>query len=238
MKKRVTKIQEKSLSDLVRESIDTLPYVKDALRLDILNYSAFARLIGPTIEKQLKKKVRREAIVVASQRYKRQLKETTLSEKLRKLISSTTLSLRADVVDISLKRNIKTQDIINQMMQEIKWEKDEILFVVQGRYEVEVILDLKNFQRFKEKLSEDDIISIVENLVMIIVNQPSGELTFTPGFMHFLTEVLYLNGINLPQFLSTYSDIILIVDNKDASRSYDFLNDAIMKCRKYSKIKE
>jgi len=209
-----------------------LPYVKDALILGILNYSAFARLVLPEIEKELGRKVRREAIVIATQRYQQRLKGNVKSENLRQLISKTTISLRSDIIDVSLKRNNRTHQIINELMTKVEWEEDDIFFVVQGRHEVELYIDRRTYQEFKKELSKMDTLRTIENLVMIVINEPPGELVTTPGFLHFITGIFALNGINLPQIVSTQSDMILMVDNKDASKGYDLLNDAIAKCRK------
>ena len=45
----------KSISEITREEIEIMPYVKAALELDLLNYSAFSRYLIPKIQDKIKK---------------------------------------------------------------------------------------------------------------------------------------------------------------------------------------
>jgi len=221
----------KSISEITREEIETMPYVKAALELDLLNYSAFSRYLIPKIQNKLNKKVSKEAITIAIIRYQKHMKKSKISEKLRKGISNCNISMRSDVVDLTLERTPEIQEIIGNFNKRINWKRGGIMFVVQGRAEVEVILDRENYNKIKENIPEELTVSEIKKMSIISVHQPNTDLTFIPGFYNFLLDSLSMNNINVLQIMSTLTELIIVVSQKQASRTYEILNNLIEKFR-------
>lgn len=223
---------EKSASEIVREEIDCLPHIRTALEMDLLNYSAFARFLIPLIQKKYNKKVSRESIIVAATRYQKEMLKTKLSEKLKKGISECNLSMRSGIVDLTLQKAPNIQEVVNEFNKEIDWKRGEIMFIAQGRGEVEVILDRMNYNKIKELISEEMILSTIPNLSIISVHQPSTELTFVPGFYSFLLNNLAMNNINVLEVMSTLTELIIVVSQEQGSKTFEILNEIIEKFRK------
>ena len=57
-----------SISDALNEIIPNYPFIEEGLAKGIVNYSAFARIIKPAIEKRLYKNIKEGAIVMALKR--------------------------------------------------------------------------------------------------------------------------------------------------------------------------
>ncbi|MBL7169781.1 MAG: hypothetical protein ISS48_02085 [Candidatus Aenigmarchaeota archaeon] len=222
---------DKSISEIVREQIETMPYVKTALELDLLNFSAFSRHLIPKIEKELGKKVSNQAVTVAIIRYQKDMKKTKISKKLRKGIADCNISMRSDVIDLTLERTPEAQEIVEKFNKEIDWKRGGIMFVVQGRAEVEVILDRENYNKIKENIPENLTVNVIKKLSLISVHQPSTDLTFVPGFYTFLLDKLSMNNINVLQIMSTLTELIIVVSQEQAPKTHEILNDLIGRFR-------
>ncbi|PIW40870.1 MAG: hypothetical protein CO092_01545 [Candidatus Aenigmarchaeota archaeon CG_4_9_14_3_um_filter_37_18] len=222
---------EKSASEMVREEIDGMPYVRAALEMGLLNYSAFARLLTLKIKEKYNKKASKESVIVAAIRYQKDMVRDKLSEKLKIGISECTLSMRSDIIDLTLQRSLDTQQIINNFSKEVDWKSGEIMFVVQGRGEVEIILDRLNYKKISEMVSEESVVETISNLSIISVHQPNTNLTFIPGFYGFLLNSLAMSNINVIEVMSTLTELIIVVSQEQASRSYEKLSEIIKKFR-------
>ena len=224
---------EKSISEIVREEIETMPYVKAALELDLLNFSAFSRYLIPKVQNKFKKKVSREAVTVAIIRYQKSMKKHKISKKLRKGIADCNISMRSDVVDLTLERTPEIQETVENFNKKINWRRGGIMFIVQGRAEVEVILDRENYNKIKEIVPEDSTINEIKKLSLISVHQPNTDLTFVSGFYNFLLGNLAMNNINVLQIMSTLTELIIIVSHQQASKAYEILNTMIERFRDF-----
>lgn len=223
---------EKSASEIVREEIDSMPFIRTALELDLLNYSSLARLLIPQILSKYNKKVSRESIIVATTRYQNEMTKERLSEKLKIGISECNLSMRSDIVDLTLQKTLNVQEIVNEFNKQVDWKRGGIMFIVQGRGEVEVILDRINYKNIKELIPEEMIIKIIPDLSLISVHQPSVDLTFIPGFYSFLLNNLSMNNINVVEIMSTLTEVIIVISQEQASKTFQILNECIEKFRK------
>jgi len=105
------------------------------------------------------------------------------------------------------------------------------MFVVQGRGEVEIILDRLNYKKISEMVSEESVVETISNLSIISVHQPNTNLTFIPGFYGFLLNSLAMSNINVIEVMSTLTELIIVVSQEQASRSYEKLSEIIKKFR-------
>jgi uncharacterized metal-binding protein len=223
---------EKSVSEIVREEIDCTPFLRTALEMNLLNYSALARFLTTKIQEKYGRRVNKESIVVAAIRYQKEMVKIKLSERLKRGISECNLSMRSDIIDLTLHKTYQIQEIVNDFSKKIDWKKGGIMFVVQGRAEVEIILDKISYNEIKEALPEETIINEVHGLSTISIHQPNSELTFVPGFYAILLNNLAMNDINILEIMSTLTEMIIVVSQKQASKSFEILNELIERFRK------
>lgn len=222
---------ERSISEIVREEIDSNPHIRTALEMDLLNYSAFARYLIQQISKKYNKKASKESIIVAAIRYQKEMTKMQISEKLKKGISECSISIRSDIVDLTLPKSSTVQEIIDELNNKIDWKSGGVMFMVQGRNEIEIILDRINYNKIKELISKQTT-NVIPNLTAVSMHQPNTELTFVPGFYAFLLNNLATNNINVIEVMSTLTEVIIVVPQEQASRTFGILNSIIEKFRK------
>lgn len=65
-----------------------------------------------------------------------------------------------------------------------------------------------------------------ENCTMIVVHSPE-ELEATPGVVAFLTTLLAEQNVNIIEFISCWTETIIVVEKKDSLKAYEVLSNLI-----------
>jgi hypothetical protein len=65
-----------------------------------------------------------------------------------------------------------------------------------------------------------------DNCTMIVINSPE-ELENTPGFVAFLTTLLAEQNINIIEFISCWTETIIVVERKDSLKTYEALSNLV-----------
>lgn len=65
-----------------------------------------------------------------------------------------------------------------------------------------------------------------DNCTMIVVNSPE-ELEATPGVVAFLTTLLAEQNVNIVEFISCWTETIIVVDKKDSLKAYEALTNLV-----------
>jgi aspartokinase len=65
-----------------------------------------------------------------------------------------------------------------------------------------------------------------ENCTMIVVHSPE-ELEATPGVVAFLTTLLAEQNVNMVEFISCWTETIIVVEKKDSLKTYEVLSNII-----------
>lgn len=214
-----------SIPELVKEIITRNRSIYDCMKMDLINYTALAVKIQPEIEKILGTSVNLNTIVVAIKRYadsfeiKEEVKEDYILKNAR-------LALTDGIIDIKFSRN----DFV---------EMDPALILdkfskITNNYDFFRLSDSFRF------LTED-----IEGIRQIFENIPNKENMFSTGLakikisipvnqnksdvVSYVAEILHDSGIELVNAFFSQENIIIILNEKDASRAYEILHSEIIR---------
>ena len=214
-----------SIPELVREIITRNRSIYDCMKMDLINYTALAVKIQPEIERILGSTVNLNTIVVAIKRYADsfEIKEDIKDESVLK---NARLSLTDGIMDI--KFSMKDFAEMDTMSILDKFSK------ITNNYEFFRMSDSFRF------LTED-----IESIRQIFENVPNNESMFSTGLakirisipsnqnqsdvVSYVAEILHDNGIELVNAFFSQESIIIILNEKDASRAYEILHSDIIK---------
>lgn len=214
-----------SIPELVREIITRNRSIYDCMKMDLINYTALAVKIQPEIERILGSTVNLNTIVVAIKRYADsfEIKENIRDESVLK---NARLSLTDGIMDI--KFSMKDFAEMDTMSILDKFSK------ITNNYEFFRMSDSFRF------LTED-----MESIRQIFENIPNNESMFSTGLakirisipinqnqsdvVSYVAEILHDNGIELVNAFFSQDSIIIILNEKDASRAYEILHSDIVK---------
>lgn len=63
-----------------------------------------------------------------------------------------------------------------------------------------------------------------DNCTMIVINSPE-ELEATPGVVAFLTTLLAEQNVNIVEFISCWTETVIVVDKQDSLKAYEVLTN-------------
>ncbi|BDQ31961.1 MULTISPECIES: ACT domain-containing protein [Nitrosopumilus] len=214
-----------SIPEIVREIITRNRSIYDCMKMDLINYTALAVKIQPEIEKILGNSVNLNTVVVAIKRYADSF-ESKDEVKDGSVLKNARLALTDGIMDI--KFSVKESGEMDPMAILDKFSK------ITNNYEFFRLSDSFRF------LTED-----LEDIRQIFNNVPSREDMFSTGLakirisipnaqnqsdvVSYVAEVLHANGIELVNAFFSQDGIIIILNEKDASRAYDILHSDIMR---------
>ena len=219
------RIASMSVPEVVREIITRNRSIYDCMKMDLINYTALAVKIQPEIERILGNSVNLNTIVVAIKRYADsfEIKEEVKEEPVLK---NARLALTDGIMDV--KFSFKDSNQIDPMAILDKFSK------ITNNYEFFRMSDSFRF------LAED-----MEDIRQIFGNVSDREDVFSTGLakikitipnsqnqsdvVSYVAEVLHANGIELVNAFFSQDNIVIILNEKDASRAYDILHSDIMR---------
>jgi aspartokinase len=190
----------KSVAQLVRETIQMRPSLMDALKMQIVNYSALARMLQAEIGEGSLEAVKAAIIRVGDE-----------VEAERGLQEERVLSILRESV-------VRLQDKIAVI---ISPQELDIPYIVTA-YLTDSYVYIVDQTRLKAKLPE--FVQVTSNLVALILISPP-RVEKTPGFVAFITWLLSSREINIVEFISCSTNTVIVLDSKDALNAFSMLQN-------------
>jgi hypothetical protein len=190
-----------TIANNVRNHLRNKPYLLEALEKGIVNLSELAR----QIQKELKTNDT-SAIKAALRRYSEELKKhkRKREEKVLQLLKRSNIAVydRKSVMitskEIASKNSMKV-DLLDKFVY---------------------LLDRSNLPERINALVKHD------NCTMIVIHSPE-ELEATPGVVAFLAALLAEQNVNIIEFISCWTETIIVVEKKDSLKTYEVLSNMV-----------
>jgi hypothetical protein len=190
-----------TIAQNVRNHLRNKPYLLEALEKGIVNLSELAR----QIQKELKMD-KTSAVKAALRRYSEELQrhKQKREEKVLQVLKRSGLAVydRKSVMittnEIETKTGMKV-DLLNKYVY---------------------LLDRGDLPKRIDALVKHD------NCTMIVLHSPE-ELEATPGVVAFLTTLLAEQNVNIIEFISCWTETILVVEKKDSLKAYEVLSNIV-----------
>ena len=214
-----------TISHLVKRYIQKKPLLQEAIIQGIVSFGSLAEQLKPEIEKELEKKIKLSAIIMALRRYSEELTKKYIPPKFD---YSSEIIMKTNLCDIAVIRSSSVLAKLKQIQGLVSYEKGDILNIIQGTTELSIITN----QRYKDKvlklLKNEKILNIEENLVSLSLRF-SKEFYYTPGVLANIIRKIAWEGVNIFEVVSTFTELILIIAKKDAIKGYTALENLIEK---------
>jgi aspartokinase len=185
----------------VRIHLQNKPYLLEALEIGIVNLSELSR--------QIKKELKIEntsAVKAALRRFAEELQKhrQKREEKVLQVLKRSGIAVydRKSVMITTKEINTKTGMKVDFL----------------GKYVY--LLDRGDLPRRINALVKHD------NCTMIVMHSPE-ELEATPGVVAFLTTLLAEQNVNIIEFISCWTETIIVVEKKDSLKAYEVLSNLV-----------
>ncbi|MBI2079842.1 ACT domain-containing protein [Candidatus Micrarchaeota archaeon] len=191
------------ISELVWLYIKRRPFLKEIIRERILNYSALARKISTEAfgTKKYEDAVKMALIRISNKLIKT---EEDLEGKILKVLKGSSVSILSKVAVVTSTRELMDVDYLS---------------FVEGKGFFTYIVEVKELEKVRKTKT---ILWIESNLNLISIHSPPS-LEEIPGVISHILNALASEGINVVEFISCYTDTLLVVRESDTSRAYELL---------------
>ena len=195
------------VAERVRDYIENRPYISEALEKNIVNMSELGRIIQKDLRIQsihaTKAALRRHSQKLRKARQRRE-------EAVLDLLRASKLML---LDNLSIVITSKELEIVNKM--KIKLTDLHYVYLVEKASLKEIT-----------ETAAHDLCLARENCAAIVINSPERMET-TPGVVSYLTSLLSGQNISSLAFASCYTETTIVVERKDALKSYEILSKAV-----------
>ncbi len=213
---------------LVREYLDSKPFIQEGLIKRVISHGYLAQEITPYIEKRLGKKVKIGSVMMAVRRYSESLSKKKFNQfELKGEIS---ITLKSNICEITILKSPSVFFQVKKLYDVVDFNKGGILNIVQGNYEITIITNMGNKKRLLELFKKEDIIRVDDNLVAVALKYPE-EYFDVPGLVFTFVRALAWENINICEYVSTLTESIFILFEKDALNAYNAFQNLLNKGR-------
>jgi len=190
-----------TIAQNVRNHLKNKPYLLEALEKGIVNLSELSRQIQEELQIE-----NMSAVKAALRRFSEELQKhkQKREEKVLQVLKRSAMAVydRKSVIITTKEINTKTGMKVDLL----------------GK--VVYLLDRSDMPERITALVKHD------NCTMIVVHSPE-ELEATPGVVAFLTTLLAEQNVNIIEFISCWTETIIVVEKKDSLKAYEVLSNLV-----------
>lgn len=209
-----------SVSDALNDIIKSYPLIEEGLSRGIINYSAFARKVRPQIEKKLYKNVKEGAIVMALKRISERL---NAKRDKNQSLDLTDLTVRSNLSELTFQNSETLPETTGLLFNSID-RKDSLCTLSEGIRETTFIINSEIKPALLKIFKKEVLIAEINDLSSITIRLPK-EVVYIPGVYYQVLKMLAWENINIIEVLSTYTELTVVVENKDVDRAFTVLKN-------------
>ncbi|NYZ74097.1 ACT domain-containing protein [Candidatus Micrarchaeota archaeon] len=197
---------KENISQLVWLYVKQRPFLQEVLREGVVNHSALARKISIEAFGSTKKQ---NAVKMALIRLGTRMEQldSDLEARILRILKKSSMALKTKVAVIIAKRELEGIRPLSRVKS-----GQHVTYIVE--------------QRDLEKLPPKALWKREENLNLITIESPE-ELEEVPGVISYILGALSSEGVNVVEFISCYTDTLLVVRGADSAKAYGLLSSIL-----------
>lgn len=211
-----------TVSHLVKKAVAENSFLLEAMGKELISHGNLAEQLKPGIEKELGKKVKESAIVMALRRHQEELRG--FDRRIGKFDFKGEIILKTNVIDFNVVKSQSLLAKIKNIYSLVDFEKGEILNIVMGNNEISIITNEKNMEKLSAFLKGEKIIKKEYGLVALTIVFSGRDFFDTPGVIFTAVRRLAWEQINIYEIVSTMTELTFILSNKDSMKAYNVLH--------------
>lgn len=213
-----------SVNRAVREEVDSDFSVQDAIARDYANISALSRMLVPKVARRMRvrpKEVQGVGVASALKRLRDSYKAG--SPRVTKVLAGSIVNVRTRVSRLSVEKTRRTLQTVTSLLGD---HQEDFIQVSESLSAITLIFDQRLHKKVRRALAGGEILEEGEECAAITVHSPE-EIMNTPGCVSAFYDQLSRKDVNVEDTVSCYTDTIMVVSMKDASRAFEALTELI-----------
>lgn len=211
------------ISDSIEEVISNNSFLNFGICNHLLNLSRVAEFIKPLIETRVKKDVKSSAILMSLSRLQREKCKKKVFTEEYKIVN---LVIYSNLCSMTFFESDDVRNKLSEIYKEIKKQRGRIT-IIQSIEEVALIINDKHVRTI-EKFIKEKPKNIQSNLAALGIYFDPKHYE-TPGFIHYITQQIAIQGISIYEIASTFSELIIYVEQKKIRLLFDTIHNCFSK---------
>ena len=222
-------VKTASVMKAVRDEVDADLSVQDALARDYANLSALARMLAPRVASRTGKTPRGVSDVGVATALKRlRGAYSPAPPNVGRVIAGSVVNVRTHVSRVSVEKTKRTLQVVGTLLAA---NHEDFIQVSESLSSITLIFDQKLHRMVRRALGGAEILDEGEEGAAITVHSPE-EIVTTPGCVSTLYNQLFRKKVNVEDTVSCYTDTIMVVGMKDASRAFEAMTELVTEERR------
>ena len=216
-----------TVSHLVKKYVSESSFLLEAMSKELISHGNLAEQLKPEIERELQKKVKESAIVMALRRYEEELHG--FDKNIKRFKFQGEIVMRTNIMDFNVVKSGKLLNKIKNIYSLGDFSKGDTLNIILGSNEVSIVANEKYREKLSDFLKGEKILNKEFDLVSLtIIFEGKGFLT-TPGVVFTAIRKLAWEQINIYEIVSTMTELTFILSKKDSMKAYNVLQELLVK---------
>ncbi|MFA5993718.1 MAG: hypothetical protein WC823_02035 [Parcubacteria group bacterium] len=210
----------KKISQSLSEIVENNPFLQFGLYHRLLNLSQLAQFIRPLIEVRTKKSLQSDSSLIMA--LSRLQKEKNHAIPVISKFSIENVTVHSHLCTITYMRDQRFLEHLGNLYQLIQ-KNNGYISLSQGMNEVTIIVDAESARLVRKTIKESPKNS-VDDLAALGIKYDQKYFN-APGMLYYLMQQIFLQGINILEISSTFTEIIIYVKQKDIKLLFDTIYD-------------
>lgn len=211
-----------STAEIVEELVASSSFLEEGLQKGIISYSALARNLTSQVEKKLMKKVSKSAIVMALRRIR--VKLIKKAQIVFPVLNLSEITVRSNLVELTYLNSDSITEKHKQVFTLAEKNKEIFCNLSQGVRETMFIIGKEITQEVEQMLKNEILVTKITDLSSITIHLPKETIDI-PGVYYSILKLLAWNDINIIDVVSTYSELTIIVRDKNIDKAFSVLKN-------------
>ena len=218
-----------SVSKAIKDILFSNSIYLNSLKLGIANFTALALKIKPELDRIIGSEVNINTIVVSIKRIADALEQNrdldSIAQEEKENLAGARISLTGGILEVEFDKEMENMEKILELFD----RQSDIRFnIFQSKNHMNLFIE--NISEIKKIFNNNATPTITpskikEGVSMITISLPweETELRKTYQLLSMISNILYDNQISLHNAFFTPTEIVLIINDKDAAKVYELL---------------
>lgn len=204
---------QRALADLITSD----SFLQYGLQYRLFNLTQLARHTQKHLEARTKKSLSRSAVLMALSREQRRLKKLSPHPAQ---FAVRHLTLRTDLATVSVTKTPQSLKRVHEFHTRVQAAKGYIT-ITESTGEVTMLFQARHLPLAKKLLGRSPL--FINAKLAALALHFSPEYAAAPGFLCTVLQQLMLQGINVVEVASTYTEFVLYIEECEAKLAFDTL---------------
>ena len=210
-----------SIASAVEKVVRGSPVLEEGLASGILNLSAVARTIRPQVEAFAHKGVAEGAVIMALSRLAPRLTiRSTEARKVARYIRD--LTVRSNITEYTFHNSSTILACQRRLLTEAHRAGDPFITFTQGAHEMTVMVNGGLETLVERAFTGERRLARLPNLAAVGIHH-TPKVVNIPGVYYTILKQLMWGGINIVELVSTYTELVLVLEKRDVDRAFTIL---------------